>query len=451
MARDVRIHSYDWNHDVGEISLAPQNNISITNHSYGPRAGWDYDGGVKPSDTCSQATSEGIAPVHWRWYGNYQELEDSNFGRYDRSTPEFDKIVQANVRLSIFVSAGNQRGWNNNPSRHAFGNIYCVRVNNSWVRGSMNQVPRDDAAAGGYDTLAGFAIAKNVITIGAMRAPSTPSSTLKREDVLATEFSSFGPTDDGRIKPDVILHGVSLVSPTIPRSCEDRTTPCGPGTSQVARDAYDLMSGTSMASPVAAGIGALLNELATRRYNRPLFANEMKAVLVHTALSAHADDSPDYSVGWGAVRANFAGHLITGKEGRLTSIDVSPGALRQLSFKWVPNKLGRITAVWLDDPGIADNFGSAPNDRSRKLVKDVDLVLESPSGKKYFAWSLDPDDPAKPATNTDVNTRDNVERIDVPIQQYEPGTWRLSISSHVPLGTTIQPASVAIATYGFEP
>jgi hypothetical protein len=113
--------------------------------------------------------------------------------------------------------------------------------------------------------------------------------------------------------------------------------------------------------------------------------------------------------------------------------------------------LGRITAAWLDDPGSADDPTTGTlNDARAKLVKNVDLSLESPSGKRYFAWSLDPQ--TKRATNDlRPNERDNVERIDVPMGRRETGTWRLTVSCSTSKGAACPPLRVALATYGFEP
>ena len=34
----------------------------------------------------------------------------------------------------------------------------------------------------------------------------------RKEDVIMSSFSSWGPTDDGRIKPDVVGDGVNILS-----------------------------------------------------------------------------------------------------------------------------------------------------------------------------------------------------------------------------------------------
>ncbi len=116
--------------------------------------------------------------------------------------------------------------------------------------------------------------ARDVITIGA-------ASDLDR---IAT-VSSRGPTRDGRLKPDVVLPGVEIVAA--------RAQGTRMGT--VVDEHYTAASGTSMATPHAAGICALLLQAEPG-----LTPEEVKERLVRTAIAIGADA---YAQGHGRVDA----------------------------------------------------------------------------------------------------------------------------------------------------
>lgn len=102
-----------------------------------------------------------------------------------------------------------------------------------------------------------------------------------------TSFSSFGPTADGRIKPDVCAlgHGVA-----------------GVGSPHNTSDPYSQhLSGTSFSCPLVAGVCALLLEI------HPILtpAEVMNALKV----TASQADDPDTALGWGIIDAYEAALL----------------------------------------------------------------------------------------------------------------------------------------------
>jgi len=116
--------------------------------------------------------------------------------------------------------------------------------------------------------------ADSILSIGAVTIPGTLAS-----------FSSTGPTNDGRIKPDIVAPGVSIYSAVIPG-------PASYSTSQ---------GGTSASTPIAAGVAALLLSA------RP----ELTPIQVREALRNNADrvdttrflNHPNNFTGWGRVNA----------------------------------------------------------------------------------------------------------------------------------------------------
>ncbi|MBI2845389.1 MAG: S8 family peptidase [Chloroflexi bacterium] len=100
--------------------------------------------------------------------------------------------------------------------------------------------------------------ARLVITVGA----STD------QDEVA-DFSSRGPTEDGRIKPDIVLPGVGIIS------TRAQDTSAG----EPVSPHYTASSGTSMATPHASGLAALLLQA------RPdLTPAQVKSLIMTTAI-----------------------------------------------------------------------------------------------------------------------------------------------------------------------
>ncbi|MCD6378822.1 S8 family serine peptidase [bacterium] len=96
--------------------------------------------------------------------------------------------------------------------------------------------------------------------------------------------SSHGPTADGRIKPEVVAQGVGVHT-------------VDPGTS----DGYAQFSGTSLATPLVAGLCAQLLDL-----NPALSIMELRNVLMSTATR---NENPDNSYGYGIVQGLKASGL----------------------------------------------------------------------------------------------------------------------------------------------
>ncbi len=130
---------------------------------------------------------------------------------------------------------------------------------------------------------------------------------------VRSSFSSFGPSADGRIKPDVTAMGTSVL-------CVSVSTPT----------AYQRVSGTSFSCPLTAGVAALL--LDAHPTWRPF---EVREALRETALN-HA--SPNSSIGWGLVQALAALNWVpstTGISDRVTrpiALAAGPNPLRPGSF-----------------------------------------------------------------------------------------------------------------------
>jgi subtilisin family serine protease len=422
MAPRANIVSFFWGdrgEDVQDLKSAVSLGISVTNHSYGAPAGWTIGG-------------RGWCQENWTWLGRDGDSTDVRFGAYDVTTRDFDNAVWQNKALSVFVAAGNERNetadpekFRNDPRPWAiFTGAHCIFRDGDWV--SSSDPRKSDLSKNGFDTISGRGLGKNVITVGAAVFLEAPYD---EKDIRPTYFSSMGPADDGRIKPDVLANGDDLYSTFLPERCQREMEACySRDLTTVELQRYAVLPGTSMATPIATGIAALLNQQSQRGIRgRVLFADEMKAALVHTAKSPTGDGRPSYRWGWGLIDAFQAAQLVGGRSGRLTRTELSGDGTTEITLGWEDRDRPLVlTAVWLDEPGDVPAT-LVIDDRTPKLVNRLDVQLVSPSDKRYFPWSLNPEAPERVATNQSANLIDNVQRIDVGPAAWEAGTWRLVI------------------------
>ncbi|QDP41168.1 S8 family peptidase [Radiobacillus deserti] len=121
-------------------------------------------------------------------------------------------------------------------------------VNKAWDNGIVVCVAAGNSGPS-PETIASPGISQKVITVGA----TNDNNTVDRSDDVVADFSSRGPTIDGLTKPDLLTPGVNIISLRSPRSYIDKTNP------QFRVDTnYMSLSGTSMATPICAGVVAQL-------------------------------------------------------------------------------------------------------------------------------------------------------------------------------------------------
>ena len=143
-----------------------------------------------------------------------------------------------------------------------------------------------------YDIITTYGTSKNILTVGAVYPIAYGYK--KPWDVTMSTFSGWGPTDDGRIKPDVVADGINLLSSI-----------------STADNAYDYYSGTSMASPSAAGSLLLLQEYYSQLHSGAFMrAATLKGLTIHTADEAGSFPGPDYQNGWGLINIKKASDVI---------------------------------------------------------------------------------------------------------------------------------------------
>lgn len=378
MAPEATLWAHDWNSDGSEMAQAASEGLLISNHSYGTLAGWAR----------GDWSEEGN--FRWHWWGdvNIDAEEDYKFGFYDQRAASWDRIAHDAPNYLIVKSAGNNRNDNHNGT-------HVVRINGEWVE--SDDFRQASGGADGFDCLPTYSTSKNILTVGAVGnvngGYSGPSS------VNMTSFSSWGPTDDGRIKPDIVGDGVQLLS----------ANNSGPTD-------YGRSSGTSMSGPNVAGSLILLQQLHREMTGEFMLSSSLKGLAIHTADDA-GTPGPDYSYGWGLLNTESAAEVLAQPlRHPFIEENLNPADTFTYSIMSDGETPVRTTLCWTDPAGQV----SAPalNDRTPRLVNDLDVRLIAGSGPDsgtvYLPFTLDPDNPGAEAQPGD-NFRDNVEMIDAGI------------------------------------
>ncbi|UCD30299.1 MAG: S8 family serine peptidase, partial [Planctomycetota bacterium] len=231
-------------------------------------------------------------------------------------------------------------------------------------------------------------------------------------------FSSWGPTDDGRIKPDIVANGQTLRSSI-----------------HTGDAAYGYASGTSMSTPSASGsINLLVRYFEATHDGLTPLSSTIKALLMHTADEAGPDPGPDYMFGWGLMNTLKAAELILrdSVETRLIHEKaLADGELHEYELESDGIEAIRIALAWTDPPGTSPPVSLNP--ANLMLVNDLDLRLEhQTTAAVYEPYILDPANPANAATTGD-NFRDNCELIY--LEAPPAGTYIVTVSHKGTLAT----------------
>lgn len=298
------------------------------------------------------------------------------------------------------------------------------------------------------DSLDAPATAKNCITVGASESSITtnsftygaawpsdyPSNPIK-SDLVANNpsgmaaFSSRGPTDDGRIKPDICAPGTNIVSA--------RSHLSGTGTLWgVYNSNYLYSGGTSMSTPITAGCVALVREFLVdvRRIPSPSGAL-VKAALLNSAADLNPgqygtgaareipSSRPNNIEGWGRVSLRDAVQPLW--PSNVDFIDASglgTGASGEYTYEVQNTSVPlKITLAWTDYPGAVQ--------AAKELVNDLDLLVIAPGGQQYRG-------------NSAVDRLNNVETVDIPVPSL--GTYMVRVTAYnVPQGGS-QPYAIAL-------
>ncbi len=382
MAFKAELFSWDWYDDLAEMADAAANDdLILSNHSYSFIRGWERILGI------------------WYWYGDtsIDTNEDYQFGFYGEDAEDWDDLAYNAPEYLIIKAAGNERddyhdGW------------HWAWNGTDWDFSNDTRDPDGD-----YDCVGNVGVAKNLLTVGSCL--EIPAGYSAPEDVICSDFSSWGPCDDGRIKPDIVADGESLYSTGDAHDAE-----------------YFSIGGTSMSAPTVTGSSALIQEHYENLNGSYMLAATLKGLIIHTADEAGPNDGPDYMFGWGLLNSKTAVDLITHDnsimDGCIYENNLENSTIQEYYFYCDGTENIKATICWTDPAGTPVVATLDPDDVM--LVNDLDMRIFDSFGTIYFPWSCDPDNPANAATQNGDNNVDNIEQVF--IGNPDEGYYTLQIS-----------------------
>jgi hypothetical protein len=269
-------------------------------------------------------------------------------------------------------------------------------------------------------------------------APLSTDLTAGNQEQMAA-FSSRGPTDDSRIKPDVVAPGTWVLSGYSDLYQEGYDSGVNPRTNAPQSDGwgmprnalYKYFGGTSMSNPLAGGAAAVVRDYYQEAKGIAASAALVKATLINTAVDlldenndgANDNDFPIPNVheGWGRINLVAATSNSQQYVENTTGLATGGSASHQFTIGTADSPF-KVSLVWSDYPSTAA--------ASINLVNDLDLIVTSPTGTVYRGnvfsggWSQ---------TGGSADRRNNVENVYV--QSAGTGTWTVQVSGfNVPQG-----------------
>lgn len=260
-------------------------------------------------------------------------------------------------------------------------------------------------------------------------------------------FSSRGPTDDGRIKPDVVAPGTWILSGFSGLYQEGYGDPVNlqnnafqwDGWGMPINVGYKYMGGTSMSNPIAAGAATVVRDFYQKAHSYSASAALTKATLINSAVDMADENNdgandndfpiPNFHEGWGRVNVANATDNSAQYVDNTTGIGTGAGAGYPFTISTAGQPF-KVTLVWSDFPSTET--------AALNLVNNLNLVVTGPGGVTYLGnvfsggWS---------ATGGSADTINNVENVYV--QSAAAGSWTVQVNgANVPNGP--QPFAVVV-------
>jgi hypothetical protein len=261
----------------------------------------------------------------------------------------------------------------------------------------------------GADTIGTPATAKNVTTVGYLGHGNSTTLNIS---------SSRGPTDDGRLKPDMAATGTSIQS-----AAGDTNN-----ANSIEAPQIRSLSGSSMATPITAGSTALLRQYFTDGFHPTGSKNTedkhtpsgplMKAMLLNGTNTDGGFFTND--IGWGRVWLEnslyFNGEAKRFRFWEKTNTDgLKTGEQFTVDIAIQAGEEFRATLVWYDLPG--------PTGSGITLVNNLNLTVQQ-GGNTYLANNFSANNSVGGGSSDAINTVEQV-RFSAPVS----GTYTITVDA----------------------
>lgn len=334
---------------------------------------WTADDDLSEMAAAASSSSPLLISNHSYGDANTQTTDLARYGAYDAEAKAWDQLTKAAPFYLPFIAGGNEQQSSGNGKKS------------------------------GYDIMTGSSASKNAMTVGAVNANKSMS-----------DYSNWGPTDDGRVKPEIVARGTGINS----AQAFDKTP--APSTTAYSGSGVDS-SGSSFAAP-AASAGALL----LQQYYKSLNSNRaMRASTLKTLIMGTAEDlgqtGPDYKFGYGLMNVEAAATAMKKNSTTVSGTNCAPpnttGSVCEVTsansrgamlYEWNANPISDSNAEitmkviakggeplvvnlgWTDDDGVEQTTGAnaTVDPTDSRMVYDFDLTVSDPAKTVFRPWVL---------------------------------------------------------------
>lgn len=336
-------------------------------------------------------------------------------GRFDLREP-YTNLISAAYKDGARISSNSWGSAENAYSLDAQEYDSRVRDAVPSQAGNQEMVICFSAGNNGLGTIGAPSSGKNVISVGAtenVRKGGDDGCGADDTDADSAQdiaiFSSGGPLEDGRIKPDICAPGTHVTGAASQNPDFDSSAVCGPSDTGLyfpkGQTLYTWSTGTSHSAPIVSGAAALARQYLLNQGEDPSAAL-IKALILNTSryvTGARASgDLPQVRQGWGLLNLsrmfdNTPKILVNQTQTFNESGQeyVFTGEIKDASQPF------RVTLGWTDAPGFSA-FASWVNDL------DLEVVV---NGQVYRGNNFQGD---KSRSGGAADTKNNVEGVWLP-------------------------------------